>query len=265
MSEARRALDREIIVYRAPDGGPQVEVVVDAESVWLTQRQMAGLFSTSTDNVGLHIKNVYDEGELEEVATTEDSSAVHQEGQRQVRRRVRRYSLDVIISVGYRVKSRRATQFRIWATNVLRQHLIDGVTINQKRLDQRGRDAERALAVALETLRSHQMISGDGQEVLSVVQRYLRSWELLRAYDEDTLPAAPDGTTSPFRSLTIEIAREAIRTLADDMAARGETLGLFGQERGDALESILDQLEQSVFGQPAYPSVESRAAISSTS
>lgn len=260
MSEGTEEIRGEVVVYEPPGDGARVEVRLVGETVWLTQDQMAALFGRERSVITKHLRNAYATGEIEPEATRALFARVQSEGGRQVSRQLEHYNLDAILSVGYRVNSIRGTQFRKWATGVLRQHLVDGITINQKRLEQRGREAERALAVALETLRSHQLISGDGQEVLAVVQHYFKSWELLRAYDDDTLPAAPDGTVTPFRPLTIEAARDAVRTLADEMAARGETLGLFGQERGDALESILAQIEQTVFEQPAYPTVESRAA-----
>lgn len=259
MSEGSGIARGEVVVYEENDE-PRVEVILGEDTVWLSLNQIADVFGRDKSVISRHLKTIFDSGELKREATVAENATVQAEGTREVQRTVTFYNLDAILAVGYRVNSRRGTQFRRWATDVLRQHLVDGITINQKRLEQRGREAERALAVALETLRSHQLISGDGQEVLAVVQHYFKSWELLRAYDEDTLPAAPGGTTTPLRPLTLEAAREAIRTLADDMAARGEALGLFGQERGDALESILDQLEQSAFGQPAYPTVESRAA-----
>lgn len=259
MSEGSGIARGEIVVYEENDA-PRVEVILRGDTVWLSLNQIADVFGRDKSVISRHLKTIFDSGELERKATVAESATVQPEGTREVQRTVTFYNLDAILAVGYRVNSRRGTQFRRWATDVLRRHLVDGITINQKRLEQRGREAERALAVALETLRSHQLISGDGQQVLAVVQHYFKSWELLRAYDEDTLPAAPGGTTTPFRPLTLEAAREAIRTLAADMTARGETLGLFGQERGDTLESILDQLEQSAFGQPAYPTVESRAA-----
>lgn len=248
-----------VVVYEENDG-PRVEVILGEDTVWLSLNQIADVFERDKSVVSRHLKSIFESGELERQATVAENATVQVEGGREVERVIEFYNLDAILAVGYRVNSRRGTQFRRWATDVLRRHLVDGITINQKRLEQRGREAERALAVALETLRSHELISDGGQEVLAVVQHYFKSWELLRAYDDDTLSATPGGTTTPFRPLTIEAAREAIRTLADDMAARGDTLGLFGQERGEALESILAQIEQTVFEQPAYPTVESRAA-----
>src|SRR5690606_33991030 len=113
-----------IQIFTSTDGQAQLEVALEQDTVWLNQAQMAELFGTSTDNISLHLKNIYRDGELEEPATTEDFSVVRQEGARQVRRQLKHYTLDAIISVGYRVSSTRATQFRIWATRVLRQHLV---------------------------------------------------------------------------------------------------------------------------------------------
>ena len=127
-----------IIIYQPNTDQPAIDVRIEGETVWLNQRQMSVLFNTSSDNVGLHLKNIYAERELLEEATTEDFSVVRQGGTRQVRRSVRHYNLDAIISVGYRVKSATATQFRIWATKRLREYLVQGYSINQQRLEQLG-------------------------------------------------------------------------------------------------------------------------------
>lgn len=250
----------EVVVYEAPDGGPSVDVIVQGETVWLTQRQMAQLFDTSTDNVGRHIKNAYSEGEIDERSTTEESSVVRSEGGREVRRRVQHYNLDVIISVGYRVKSKRGTQFRIWANRVLRDHLLRGYTLHEKRLLARGVEFDQAVALLTATLRQNETLTPEGQAILDVVQHYAQTWRMLRAYDEDKLSAAPARTSAPTAALDIATARHLIRTMRDDMVARGESTGMFGQERGDALESILLNIEQTWGGEPLYPTIESRAA-----
>jgi len=131
-----------IEIYQTDDGQVQLQLRLEQDSLWLTQAQMAELFETSSDNISLHLKNIYQEGELQEQPTTEDFSVVRQEGKRQVQRRIKHYNLDAIISVGYRVSSNRATQFRIWATRTLKQHLIEGYTINQRRLQERGVEFE---------------------------------------------------------------------------------------------------------------------------
>lgn len=124
----------EIVLYRAKDGMINLDVRLERETIWLTQKQMADLFGKDTDTIGLHIRNIFREREVDEASTTEDSSVVQSEGGRAVRRQVRFYSLDVIISVGYRVNSKRGTEFRIWATRVLRDHILKGYTINERQL-----------------------------------------------------------------------------------------------------------------------------------
>ncbi len=128
----------EIIIYEDTDGQASVQVRLDGETVWLTQKQMADLFESSTDNIGLHLKNIYADGELSETTTAEDYSVVQTEGKRQVSRTIKHYNLDAIISVGYRVNSKRGVRFRQWATNVLRRHILQGFTLNQSRLAELG-------------------------------------------------------------------------------------------------------------------------------
>lgn len=250
----------EVVVYEALDGGPRVDVVVQDETVWLTLGQMAELFDTTSQNVGMHVRNTFSEGELEEGATTKESFVVRSEGDRKVRRRIQHYNLDVVISIGYRVKSKRGTQFRIWANRVLRDHLLRGYTLNEKRLLARGVEFDQAVALLTATLRKNETLTPEGQAILDVVQHYAQTWRTLRAYDEDQLSSAPGQTSAPTATIDIATAREAIRVMRDDMVARGDNPGMFGQERGDALDSILMNIEQTVFGEPAYPTVESRAA-----
>ncbi|OGF41609.1 hypothetical protein A2477_01420 [Candidatus Falkowbacteria bacterium RIFOXYC2_FULL_47_12] len=123
-----------MIIYNTADGETKIEVRMKDETVWLTQKQMAELFDCSVDNIGLHLKNVYLEGELAEISTSEDSSVVQIEGERQVNRPIKLYNLDVIISVGYRVNSLRGTQFRIWATQKLKEYIIKGFVMDDERL-----------------------------------------------------------------------------------------------------------------------------------
>jgi hypothetical protein len=125
-----------IEIYKS-DTGTEVRVKLEKETLWLTQRQMADLFEKDTDTIGLHLKNIYQDGELMEDATTEEYSVVQMEGKRQVKRTLKHYNLDAIISVGYRVNSKRGTQFRIWATQRLKEYLVQGYAINEKRLEQK--------------------------------------------------------------------------------------------------------------------------------
>jgi prophage maintenance system killer protein len=224
----------EILVYEAPDGRARVEVRLDRETVWLTQRQMADLFTTSADNIGLHLKNIFLDKELDEVATTEDFSVVQLEGKRNVHREVKHYNLDAIISVGYRVSSPRAVRFRQWATTTLRDHLI-------------------RTAAAGEALTSDQ-----GRGLVDIIARYTQTFLLLQRYDEGLL-TEPRGIPGG-RLLQVAEVRDAIARLKADLVARGEAHDLFGREREDGLAALLGNLDQTVFGEPAYPTIESKAA-----
>jgi prophage maintenance system killer protein len=245
----------EVVLYEAPDGGIRVEVRLADETVWLSQAQMAELFERDQSVISRHLRNVFAESEVPEGSNMQILHIAPAD------RPVTLYSLDVIISVGYRVKSHRGTQFRIWATGTLRDHLLRGYTLHERRLRERGlAEMEQAVALLASTLQAHELVTDEGQAVLEVVRRYARSWRLLRAYDEDRLPAEPERPVRPFASLDITAARAAIRQLRGDLVARGEDPGLAGQERGDALASILLSIEQTFDGEPLYPSVESRAA-----
>lgn len=137
----------EVLVYEAPDSGGRVEVKLERDTVWLTQRQMAELFETTPENVLMHLTNIYADAELEEAATAKDLLAVRIEGKRQVQRELKHYNVDAIISVGYRVNSRRAVRFRQWTTHALREHLVRGYTLNQQRLEHNARELEAALVL----------------------------------------------------------------------------------------------------------------------
>ena len=155
-----------VVLYKAADGGPALDVRLDKETVWLSQRRMAELFGKDTDTIGLHIRNIFREGELKEKATTEESSVVRDEGGRTVRRTVGIYNLDVIISVGYRVKSQRGTQFRIWATRVLREHLVRGYTVNARRLQ----ELKQAVRLIANVAERRDLTGDEAKALLRVVE-----------------------------------------------------------------------------------------------
>jgi prophage maintenance system killer protein len=250
----QQALDQ-VILFQAADGQVSLDVRLEADTVWLSQAQMAELFGRERSVITRHVGNVFREGELPE------KSNVHFLHIAGADRPVGFYNLDVIISVGYRVKSPRGTQFRIWATQVLRQHLIQGYSLHQRRLQERGLgDLQQALALMARTLSSRGLVSDEGQAVLEVVQRYSRAWRWLLAYDEDRLPpitAEPDGSPE---ALKLEEAQRAIETLRADLARCGEATPLFGLDNRQALAGILGAIEQTFDGQPLYPTAQLRAA-----
>jgi prophage maintenance system killer protein len=261
MSPGDSEMRGEVIVYEATDGMVRVHVRLERDTVWLSQRQMAELLDTSTDNVSLHLGNIFGEGELAEATTTEDYSVVQTEGRREVRRQVKHYNLDAIISVGYRVNSKRGTQFRIWATRTLREHLVCGYTLNERRLAERGLgDIEQAVGLLARTLTAHALVTDEGRAVLEVVQQYTRAWRLLLEYDEERLAEVPARPVAPGAPLTLDEARAAVAALRGELLTRGEVGALFGQERGDALAGLLGAIEQTFGGEPLYPSAQTRAA-----
>lgn len=258
MARAKKTKSGEVLVYEAADGSVRVEVRLEQDTVWLTQRQMAELFESSTDNVGLHLKNIFSDSELKEAATTEDFSVVQSEGGRSVRRRVKHYNLDAIISVGYRVNSHRGVRFRQWATSTLREHLVRGYTLNRQRLEQNARELESALTLVRKAASGEALTSDQGRGLVDIIARYTQTFLLLQRYDSGLLvePQGMPGGTLP----NVAEARRAIGELRADLMARHEATELFGREREDGLAALLGNLDQTVFGRPAYPTVESKAA-----
>lgn len=246
-----------IVIFES--GDRTVEVRLEGETVWLSQSQMAELFGTSTDNISLHLKNIFKDKELDEPATTEDFSVVRLEGGRQVKRQLKHYNLDAIISVGYRVSSTRATRFRQWATGVLRQHLVEGYTLNQQRLRERGIEFEQALDLLSRTLANQQLVSAEGETVLGVIADYARSWSLLQGYDEQSL-TGQTARQGGMQALNLDDALVAIAQLKAELMAKGEATALFGQLRGDGLASAIATIEQGFGDELFYPNIASRAA-----
>jgi prophage maintenance system killer protein len=253
--------DAEIAVYTTEGGEVRVDVRLEHETVWLSLTQMAELFGRDKSVISRHLRNVFDSGELEREATVAKSATVQREGDRKVIREIEHFNLDAILSVGYRVNSKRGTLFRIWATRTLRDHLVRGYTLNERRLRERGlTEVEQAVGLLARTLTAHSLVSDEGRAVLDVVHRYTRAWRALLEYDEKRLAERPARPAAPTASLTLENARHAATSLRDDLARRGEAGDLFGHERGDALAGILGAIEQTFGGEPLYPSAQARAA-----
>jgi len=246
----------EIVIYEG--GEARVEVRVERENVWLSLQQLADLFGRDKSVISRHLRNIFATGELERDSVVAKNATTAADGKTYL---VEYYNLDAIISVGYRVNSTRATRFRQWATRILRDHLLIGYTLNERRLAERGlAEAQQAIALLARTLMTHALVTNEGQAVLDVVQRYTRSWQLLLAYDEQRLSDQPRHAIAPRAALPVEDARAAVASLRNDLVARGEAGPLFGQERGETLAGILGAIEQTFDGNPLYPNVQIRAA-----
>ncbi|WP_273404436.1 virulence protein RhuM/Fic/DOC family protein [Actinobacillus porcinus] len=252
-------MQNQIQLYTSADGKISLQVSLDNETVWLTQLQMSELFGTTPENVLMHLKNIYKEQEIDEILTTKDFLVVRQEGKRQVQRSLKHYNLDAIISVGYRISSKRATQFRQWATQTLKQFLVQGYVLNQKRLQEKGVEFSQAVALLSQTLTNQALISDEGKAVIGVVQDYARTWSLLQAYDEQSL-AAISVQQPEMKPLIFEDVLTAISQLKQELIAKGEATELFGQLRSDGLASAIATIEQGFGGELFYPNIASRAA-----
>jgi prophage maintenance system killer protein len=230
-------------------------VRLEDETVWLTHQQMGQLFGRERSVVSKHVRSVFREGELEEKSNVH---FLHIAGSDKP---VGFYNLDVIIAVGYRVNSKRGTQFRIWATQTLREHLVRGFTLHERRLRERGlTEVEQAVSLLARTLTSNAMVTEEGRAVLDVVKHYGRAWRWLLEYDEGRLAEAPPRPQTPRTRLTLTEARVAVSRLREELTARGEAGSLFGQERGSALAAALGAIEQTFDGRALYPSAQARAA-----
>ena len=235
-----------IIIYQPHADQPAIDVRLEGETVWLSQRQMAELFDVDVRTISEHLSNVFSSGELEKEATIRKFRIVRHEGTRNVTRSVEHYNLDAIISVGYRVKSATATQFRIWATKRLREYLVQGYSINQQRLEQLGQIVE-VMARA-----DNHLVAGTG-EVLSA---YIPSLQTLRDYDEGTLSASESTGNAPVWQLTHADAQAIIARARSEFPQDR----LFGLENGDKLKSVVATIYQGFAGQDLYKTTEQKAA-----
>ena len=235
-----------IIIYQPHADQPAIDVRLEGETVWLSQRQMAELFDVDVRTISEHLSNVFSSGELEKEATIRKFRIVRHEGTRNVTRSVEHYNLDAIISVGYRVKSATATQFRIWATKRLREYLMQGYSINQQRLEQLGQIVE-VMARA-----DNHLVAGTGE----VLAAYLPSLQTLRDYDEGTLSASESTGNAPVWQLTHAEAQAIIARARSEFPQDR----LFGIENGDKLKSVVATIYQSFAGEDLYPTTEQKAA-----
>lgn len=248
----------DIKIYQSQDGQTEVQVRFENETVWLSQKQMAQLFDKDTDTVGLHLKNIYNSGELDEISTTEDSSVVQLEGKRNVKRNIKLYNLDAIISVGYRVNSKRGIQFRIWASKILKEYLIKGFSINEKRLTQRNeqlkelQDSVKILGNILE----HKSLSNDESVgLLKIISDYAYALNILDQYDYQNLEIKDTSGKETFQ-LTYE---EAMKQIILAKKAHGNS-DLFGREKDESFQSSVATIYQTFSGTDLYPSIEEKAA-----
>ena len=239
-------------IYKTADDQSEVQVRFEDDTVWLSQRQMGELFEKDTDTIGLHLKNIYESAELQESSTTEDSSVVQKEGKRMVRRTIKFYNLDAIISVGYRVNSVRGVQFRQWATQRLKDYLVKGYAINEQRLTQKQQEVEYLKAGIRIVSRAIEEATND--ENRAVFQLFSKGLALLDDYDHETLDTAGTITREfiyPSFNDYIDLIHEMYSDFESDV---------FAQPKDDSFQSSIAQIGQSFGGVELYPTLEEKAA-----
>ncbi len=250
--------NEQIIIYQTENGETQIDVRLEQDSVWLSQAQMVELFDRDLRTINEHIQNVYKEGELEKVPTIRKSRIVRQEGGRQVARNIEHYNLDVIISVGYRVKSTRGTQFRIWANNVLKQYLIQGYALNERKLQaeqEKLGDLNAAITLIARLAQNKALTDEESQSILTVLAQYSHALTVLDDYDHQRLQII--GTTSLEQP---KIGYDEAINQIHLWREKEKLGGLFGNEKDDSFKGSLETIYQTFDGEELYPTIEEKAA-----
>jgi len=241
-----------IQIFQAADGVVRLEVALDQETVWLSQAQMVELFGRDQSVVSRHIRNSLSEGEVSEISNMQKMHIANSD------KPVAFYDLDVVISVGYRIKSERGVQFRRWATQMLRQYLVQGYNINQQRLEAQQEkliELKQAIALSARLIHSKNLSSGESQSILAILEKYSHALTVLDDYDHQRLQVA--GTHTPAQpKITYDEAMQQILLWRE----REGLGGLFGNEKDDSFKSSLETIYQTFDGQELYPSIEEKSA-----
>ena len=249
--------ENKIIIYQTEDGQTQIDVRLENETVWLTQAQMAELFQTDRTSIVRHINNIYKVEELDRESTCAKIAQVQIEGKRTVKRNIPYFNLDLIISVGYRVNSKRGVKFRQWANNVLKQYLVKGYAVNERIRKEQIGELRQLVGMLGRTIQNQPLLSNDETNALfEVVTDYTYALDTLDNYDYERLTIDKTTKQEPFHA-TYENAMEAINRLRNKFG--GSTL--FGNEKDDSFKSSIGQIYQTFGGQELYPSVEEKAAM----
>lgn len=247
-----------IIFYQAGSDEAQIEVKLENETVWLNQVQMQSLFQQTKQNISLHIKNIFKERELDPETTVKDSLTVRKEGNRSVERNIEYYSLDVIISVGYRVKSQRGTQFRIWANKILKEYLTRGYVVDKNRLQHQSRQLEelrQTVKLLGNVIESKALNTEEATGLLKIITDYTYALDVLDQYDHQVLKIGATTKNELFQ-INYPEAMKAIKGLKDKFG--GSTL--FGNEKDESFQGSLAAIYQTFGEKDLYPSVEEKAA-----
>ncbi|SKB35587.1 Fic/DOC family protein [Salegentibacter salinarum] len=248
----------QILIYKTETGQTQIDVRLGEETVWLTQAQIISLFESSKANISEHIKHIFTSGELDDNSTVRKFRTVQREGKREVSRDRMHYNLDVVISVGYRVNSKRGILFRQWANKVLKEFLLQGYSINEKILREKTRQLEELKNVVRlqeKVISEHDLNTDESAGLIKIIAQYSRALDLLDDYDHQRLEVPEEGSREVFQITYIE-ARKAI----DELGRQTKFEGLFGREKDDSFKGSLENIYQTFGGEDLYPTTEEKAA-----
>jgi len=246
-----------VILYTDDKGQVSLEVSLENETVWLSQKQMAELFDKNVKTINEHIGNVFKEGELEQNSVIRNFRITANDGKTYD---VAHYNLDVIISVGYRVKSKRGTQFRIWASKILKDYLIKGYALNHQRINAQSlNELTATMELVRKSIESKELSSNEAKGLLDIINNYAKTWALLQGYDSDALHAL-QGTLNQRFILDYDEAKNAIFELKKDLMAKGDATELFGNEKAGEFKGALLNIYQTFGGVDLLPSIEEKAA-----
>lgn len=253
--------DQPVVIYKNKDGTISVDVQLSQDTLWLSLNQIAYLFERDKSVISKHLRNIFNEGELEQNSTVAKFATVQIEGGHEVERKIEHYNLDAIISVGYRVNSKRGTEFRRWASQVLKDHLIKGYSLNHNTLNNiKIRQLQQTIDLLSVTLVNQELVNEIGSEVIEIIRRYTKTWDLLLRYDENRFETTKTKETDEIIGLPYEEAIQAITTFRIELIGKGEASDLFGRERDNALQGLLGSIIQTWDSAPLYHSNVERAA-----
>lgn len=247
--------DSNIAIYQTPDGETIIDVRLEGDTVWLSQAQLALLYNTDRTSIGRHIRNIYSSGELDEESTCAKNAQVQIEGRRRVKRTTYAYNLDMIISVGYRVNSKHATNFRIWANKILKDYIIRGYAINHNAKVEQLDELKQTIAIMRNVLAHKSITQDEAVGLLRVISDYSYGLDTLDRYDYQTLDITQTTNREVFRA-TYKDAIEALAILKDKFGGSD----LFAHEKDDSFKSTMGVIYQTFDGQELYPSIEEKAA-----
>jgi prophage maintenance system killer protein len=247
-----------IKIFQSQDNKTEIQVIVQSESVWLSQKHMSELFEKDSDTIGLHLRNIYKSGELQEKATTEKYSVIQKEGDRNVKRTIKLYNLDAIISVGYRVNSKRGVQFRIWANQVLKDYLINGFVVNERKLTsqiENLKSLKETVLLLSKITEQKKLTTEESEGLLRIVSDYAYALDILDQYDYQSLKISGTSDIELYR-ITY---KEAIQKINELRKIYGNSQ-LFGKEKDNSFKSSISTIYQTFDKKDLYSSVEEKAA-----